>query len=242
MVERTDGGSVLRRFGQDNRAVVVLLLVLVLTDVCFLALHLYAVAREHPDGLFYLDVDRSYSEVFQYLKYVWLMALLGLYAVEQRVWQVAAWLPLFAYFLVDDAMRVHERGGAWFAANTGLTDRFGLRAVDFGELAVSALAGAILIVPLLAGYLRGDARTRWIFRWVGGLVGVLVVFGVLIDMLHIVVVENPSTGDWMGFVEDGGEMLALTAVVAFAVRINLSGGMPGFPARLDRADQGTMVA
>lgn len=169
----------------------------------------------------------SYAEVFQYFKFAWLLVLVALYAFEHRSWQVSMWLPVFAYLLADDALQFHERFGQQLVGVLGLTGAFGLRAVDFGELIVTGAATLVLMIPLIVGYVHSDARSRWIYRVFLVLVGVLAFFGVALDMLHIILGEY-GLGSLMAFLEDGGEMLSVTAMVAFALRINLSGGQPGF--------------
>lgn len=212
----------------DQRAVKIVLTLLVVADLLLFAVHWYAAAQGTLNPVYFVDKDLSYAEVFQYFKLTWLLALVALYVIEHRSWQVAMWLPAFAYFLGDDALQFHERGGRHLARTLELSDALGLRAVDFGELLITGAAGLVLAIPLIVGYLHGDARTRGIYQGFVVLVGVLLFFGVVMDMIHIL--AGPlGRGSPLGFVEDGGEMLSITAMVAFALRLSLSGGQPGFP-------------
>lgn len=211
-----------------HRAVRLVVAMVLVLDAVLAAIHLEAVVRGSGNVLLYLDADRSYGEFFQYLKFVWLLLLVALYAVEQRTWQIAMWLPAFAYFLADDSLQLHETWGGRLVEILRIDGVLGLRAQDLGEHLVSGLAGLALLLPLVLAYVHSDERTRWIHRGFLVLVGLLLFFGVVLDSIHVVVIDEPRTGDWMGFIEDGGEMFAVTLMVAFAVRINLSGGAPGF--------------
>ena len=83
-------------------------------------------------------------------------------------------------------------------------------------------------MPLIVGYLRGDARTKWIFRVMLALMVVLLVFALVVDAVHGLFIDIKLIDRAVGFIEDFGEMLALSALVVFAFRINVRGGMPGF--------------
>ncbi len=219
---------------RGNRAALVVGLMLLVADAALIAVHLDAVSRQSANPMLYVDIDRSYAELLQYLKFLWLLALLVWYSVEQRSWQMATWLPVFAYFLADDALSWHESMGARVAGQLATGPVFFLSAQDVGEILVTAGAGLVLLLPLVVGYVRANRPTRWVFHVLAALLVVLAGFGVVVDALHMVVVENPRTGDWMGTLEDGGEMVVVTVVVAFVVRLVARGGEPGLALRAPR--------
>lgn len=215
-----------------ERPVVLAAVLLLVGDLLIIAVHGIAAVQDRVDHLYYVDSDRGYGELFQYLKYAWLLVLLGIYAVEQRSWRVATWLPLFTYFLLDDALAVHERAGEWVAQRWSLAPVLGLRAVDLGELLVSAAAGLLVLLPVALAFVGSTPPTRQIFYGLGLLVAVLLSFGIVLDMVHIIVVDEPRIGDPVGLIEDGGEMLALSMLVVFvyglnAVRAGQSKGLSG---------------
>lgn len=216
---------------RGQRAVVLLLAMLIIADLLFIVLHVVAVLRG-PEAvtnlwLYRINGERGYAEFFQYMKLVYLCVLILFYAWSQRSWQMAAWVPLFGYFLLDDALQLHERFGARFVRELGLESALGLRGQDFGELLVSLLAGGILVIPLILGYLRGRATVRWVYRAMALMVGIFLFFGIVVDMLHSAVLPMLPGFDWMTLIEDGGEMVALSLVVAFALRLNVGGGGAG---------------
>jgi hypothetical protein len=195
------------------------------------------VGWDAPDVL-RVDMDGSYGEAYQYVKYFWLLILLVVYARQNRSWAMIAWVLLIAYFMLDDALLLHERAGFWYSSQSWAFGIGPVSAQSLGELTVSALVGVLLLVPLVVGYLRGDARTKWIFRVMLALVVVLLVFALVVDAVHGLFIDIKLIDRIVGFVEDFGEMLALSALVVFAFRINVSGGMPGFAADEKVADAG----
>lgn len=216
-----------------RRAVLLFALLVLLTDLLLIAIHLYASARGNTTREFYVDADRSFGEFVQYLKFVWLAVLVAVAAWTRSAWQLATWVPLFLYFLLDDALLIHERVGHWLAVEFGLGPAFGLRPADFGEHLVSAAVGLVVLVPLAVGYLRADAVIRREFHLFAAVVAVLLFFALVVDSAHVIVIDDPQVGDWMGFVEDAGEMLATSALVVavYLAALSAYAGGDGTPPR-----------
>jgi hypothetical protein len=222
-------GSWWRWCARDNRAVLLVLVGLVVFDLMAIALHIYATVRQLDNFIYYIHLDHSYGEFYQYAKYVWIFLLIAFHAFENRSWRVAMWLPATAFFFVDDTLEVHERSGAWVREAFGLGPAFGLRAQDVGELAFLGAAGLLITVPLVLGWIGADRRTRAIYLGFAALVGVLAFFGIVVDGVHMAFLEYPLVRSVLSVLEDGGEMVAVTLMVVFALRLNLSGGRQGFP-------------
>lgn len=207
-----------------------MLLYLILSvDVVLALVHVVVMVGWNAPDVWRVDMDGSYGEAYQYAKYLWLILLIVAYAKREHEWLLALWVPLIAYFLLDDALLVHERAGFWYASQEGAFGLGPISAQNVGELAVSALAGVALLGLLALGYARADARTRWIYRVMGVLVAALLVFAVVVDAVHGLVVDIRILDRSLGFIEDLGEMVVLTVLVVFAFRLNVSGGGPGFP-------------
>lgn len=217
-----------RWFARDNRAVLLAFVGLVVFDLMAIVLHIYATVRQLDNFIYYIHLDHSYGEFYQYAKYVWIFLLIAFYAYENRSWRPAMWLPTIAFFFLDDTLEVHEQAGAWVTETFGLGPAFGLRAQDVGEVVFIGGAGLVILVPLVIGWIGADRRTRAIYWGFAGLVGILGFFGVVLDGVHMAVVDYPFLRAVLSLVEDGGEMLAVTLMVVFALRLNLVGGRPGF--------------
>ncbi len=213
---------------RDQRAVRLVTWIVLSVDITLMLIHIVVMIGWDAPDILRIDMDGSYGEAYQYAKYLWLLILLATYARQSRSWPMLAWVLLVFYFLVDDALVIHERVGLWYSSSSWAFGVGPLSAQTFGELTMSALVGVIILVPLVVGYLRADARTKWIFRVMVALVVVLLVFALVVDAVHALFIDMKAIDRGLGFIEDAGEMLTLSALVVFATRLNVSGGMPGF--------------
>jgi hypothetical protein len=93
----------------------------------------------------------------------------------------------------------------------------GLRAQDFGEVTVSALAGTAFVGLIGFFYVRSSDRARNVSRDLALLVFLLAFFGVFIDMVHLALeaVHLPA----LTILEDGGEMVAMSITFSYVVHL-----------------------
>ena len=188
-----------------------LLILLVASDLAFIAGHVLNATVLHATNLLNTDVDGGYPEVFQYLKFFWIAILLVLTGARRRSVHYCAWALVFTYFLLDDALMLHEHVGASVSETLGFVPALGMRSADFGELIVSATAAAVLGIGLLVAYLRGSADFRKFSHDLVLLVGGLVFFGVGLDTIHVFFERF-----FLALLEDGGEMLMTSLIVWYA--------------------------
>jgi hypothetical protein len=126
--------------------------------------------------------------------------------------------------LVDDAFQLHENLGIVVANQFGYQPMAGLRAQDFGELTVTASAALILLPLLAAAYYWGSRAFKRACRPMVVLLGLLVIVGVGVDMIHIIVQTVTERSVWhrlLIIVEDGGEMLVMSLICAYALHLLL---------------------
>jgi len=209
-----------------ERSATLLLGLLLLVDAICIALHLLVWLPDRTLVLFSLERDGSYSEVFEYAKLLWVAVLLVVLARRQRSWSYLPPALLVVYLLVDDAVALHESLGGTLTDRLGFEARFGLRAKDFGELAVSAAAGLLFLPALALAYWRAAPPVRRTLLDFALLLGVLVFFAVAVDMLHSL--AGPA-GFWyraIGVLEDGGELVTLSVLVWYAF-LNAARDAPG---------------
>jgi hypothetical protein len=188
------------------------LLGLAAVDLAFVAAHV--AYRDEP--LYHLGRDGGYAEMFQYAKTYAVVCVLAVLWWRWREHVYAAWMLVFAYVLFDDALGIHERGGAVAAALLGYQPAFGLRPQDFGELTVWAAFGLGFVVLLLHAYVRAREHARRSARCIGALFCLVAFFGAVVDMLHSAV-QPPLLRAALSVVEDGGEMIAMSLVCAYTV-------------------------
>ncbi|HEX4857048.1 MAG TPA: hypothetical protein VFV28_09555, partial [Limnobacter sp.] len=199
-----------------------LLILLLSADLLFMGLHVVNTITpgwQYP--LLNIEKEGGYPELFQYLKYFWTSLLFILLARRQRQFSYLAWAALFTYLLLDDALTIHERLGGQIAASLDLQPAFGVRPQDLGELLCNLSAGALLVLPLAWSYMKGSAEFRSTSKLVGMLVALLACFGVLVDFAHMMVHTGWKLKFAIAMLEDGGEMLAASLLVALVYSLGL---------------------
>ena len=208
----TKAVSPLTRYWPRQGLIRPLLTLLLVGDGLFILAHLLYTRTGWvtADG-FWLGEERGYAELWQYLKFVGVIVLLGLLAIRQRTPLYHHWFLLFLYLLLDDALQLHETVGQWLATMLGLGEGWGLRPRDWGELIVFALAGLFFLTTLILTYQRSDppARTftHTLIAWVTALVGVAVVLDMVQESLRAT-----WAGSWLLLAEDGGELVVLSFI------------------------------
>ncbi len=148
--------------------------------------------------------DGSLPEMFNYAQAGLTAAFLFLVWRGTGALACLAWAAVFVFVLLDDSLQYHEQMGEWLARVLALTDRDGLRAVDFGELLAWVLAGAVLLPLVAAAALRTAGEERGFAILIGVVFSALVFFGLAVDMLHQITGLRMLT-----LLEDGGEMLSI---------------------------------
>lgn len=166
--------------------------------------------------------DRSVPEFYQYIKLGWCLALVVLLGWSARTWQPVKWAPLFAVLLLTDAATVHEQAGGWLAGALHLPAVAGLRPRDLGELVVAAAFMVPSLALVMVAWRRTSAPYRRFHVTIVALLGLLAAFGLIFDLLHSAA-RTPSVDQLVALLEDGGEMLAVSALLAFLVAHAASG-------------------
>lgn len=208
---------------QDTAASTFLLLLLV-ADCAFIVLHFLALTVLSNYPLLLLHVDQGYPEFFQYIKELWIVGLLLSLTIRTKAVGYSVWALLFLYLLIDDSLRIHETYGEFIAARLEFTPFLGLRAKDFGELAVSATAGGFFITLLALFYLNGSAAFKQTSRHLLLLLFALALFGIFFDMVHLATMGRWTFSYLLGIVEDGGEMIVMSVMAWYAFLLNLRKG------------------
>jgi hypothetical protein len=187
-----------------------LLFLLITTDLVFMLLHLaYTQTTLLSDSLFSLARDRGYAEFFQYMKELWILLLLGYLAVKRRSGLFLVFSLLFLYFLLDDALEFHENMGKFLADLLHLPSALGLRPMDWGELLVTASFGLLFASALGLVYMLSPLADRPAGRSLIWLVVWLAVFGVLADMVEILLTET-AVAPLLVILEEAGEMVVMS--------------------------------
>ncbi|WP_432557399.1 hypothetical protein [Granulicoccus sp. GXG6511] len=158
--------------------------------------------------------DGGYAEFLQYAKFAWCGLLLVVLARTGRTKALLLWVPFIAYLALDDVLQIHENVGAWLAEVLQIP-HFGLRSYHIGELLVAVAAIAVGLGLVLIGCFFSRPVVRGIFIDILLLVGLMAFFAVGVDAVHSLLGAFAPIEMVLGLVEDGGEMLALSLLVAY---------------------------
>lgn len=167
---------------------------------------------------FNITEDRSFPEWFNYLKLFLISSVLFIisFRIRNPLFVVLAFC--FFYALLDDSLRLHERGGGLLVERLGLPALAGMRSQDLGEFLIHAAAGFVAIAGLAVGWLRADAAYRRYAATFVFLLFLLAFFAVIVDVFRRAVISDADhlARGLAAVIEDGGEMLvtALSCWVA----------------------------
>ncbi len=195
-----------------------LLFVLLLADLAFILMHILYVLDYFTDPLLSVGRESGYAEVYQYIKEFWIAVLLLVLAINSRNVAYCAWCMLFTYFLLDDSLQIHERGGAFLVERLSLVPMFQLRAQDYGELIVTLVAATVIFSGIALSYFFSCPVLRKISKNLFFMVLLLVFFGVVVDMLHAAIEWRRGLFE---LAEDGGEMLIMSLIVGYVFSLRM---------------------
>lgn len=204
-----------------------LFLLLLGADLCFIVLHtVNSLTPLWNNPLLNIEKDAGYSEIYQYLKYFWACLLFIVIAAKTRTTPPTAWAFVFLVLLADDALGLHEQIGGLIALNLHFTPPWGLRTQDIGEVIYALGAALVLCIPLGLAYLRGTPHFKQATKHLLQLVVLLACFGVLVDLLHMLAQSGWRLQFVLAVMEDGGEMMAVSALLVYTATLCLRKGEP----------------
>ncbi len=212
-----------------NQIYTLLLVLLVLTDVAFIVAHtFYYINGDRIEyryssyrSLLHLEIDGSYPEFFQYLKFFWCGLIGFIYAARLRHLGFVFIGILFWYLLFDDLLKFHERAGGDIAGMLTLEPLFGLRLQDYGELIYAAMVGIPVFAIFAILIAMSQGKIRYQFMTIAALILALGVFGVLVDLFHGAIgTIGQNLRFTFGAIEDGGEMIVVSLALSYLYRMH----------------------
>ncbi|MGB5961539.1 MAG: hypothetical protein WBG73_12815 [Coleofasciculaceae cyanobacterium] len=187
------------------------------TDLVFICIHLIHIYTSFaPSYLFSIEEERSYADIYQYIKEYWIVIGLGFVLLKRYSTLYLGWFLLFVYVLLDDTVQIHEKVGKMISDHLNFVPMFDLRAVDFGELLVTACAGLFFLIFIGTAYRFGDRFSRGISRSLIRMILVLALFGIFFDMVHVAI-GSPTFKPILGLLEDGGEQVVMSVIAWFVL-------------------------
>jgi hypothetical protein len=215
----------------SNNSIKILFL-LVSTDLVFFCLHIFYKCQEWGalnickqfrfNELFAITTDLGYAEFFQYIKEFWIVVLLALVAWRNKSFLYLSWSLLFVYVLLDDSFGIHENLGDFISTKFSFIYALHLRAVDFGEIFVSAFFGTLFLILIAISYRFSKSIERKISRYLIVMLLALALAGIVADMLHMMfyMVGIEFMQRIFTFIEDGGEHLVMSVILGFVYSVS----------------------
>jgi hypothetical protein len=221
------------------RAVRLFLLLLICGDLVYMAIHLGHLYVPAMHGRhFSLETDGGLAEFYQYVKQMWVAMCLAVAFLRRRNMVLLAWAGFFAFLMLDDALEIHERAGFWLGQRLSLPAVAGLRPDDLGELLVAGAVGGSLLLVLALAWWRDREPTWRLSRELLILTVALGLCGVVLDTFHVIAYfRAPAISNPLAFLEDGGELVIVSVLTAFA--LDLAVRTAPAPLRLRRLLFGT---
>ncbi|RMG59763.1 MAG: hypothetical protein D6722_21785 [Bacteroidetes bacterium] len=129
--------------------------------------------------------------------------------------------------MLDDTLALHETWGVYLASAGDFPSVMGLRPEDLGELFVVVTYGLVLFPPLFLAYFRSTPKVRSHAHLFFIFFGLLLFCGVFLDILHMMVLDYTVLRASVSILEDAGEIVSLSLMVAFAFVLldNEDGGL-----------------
>jgi len=183
----------------------------VLFDLGFIELY-----RKLGSTAFDIEVENAYPEYYENLKEFFIAGMAIWVFIRKKELLYACWAGLLTYLFVDDTFQLHERIGAFLGGLIWFHPPLGLRPSDVGELIVSAVVGTCFLVALALNFRQGTREAKGVSLALFGLLISLAAFGVVVDMVHIVI-QSDVWKYRLGLIEDGGEMLVVSSMLAFVL-------------------------
>ena len=199
-----------------------ILMGLILVDLVVIGLNFYNswIPDDQWSEFLALASDNSIGELVQYCKWFLITVLFVLLIIKRSSISYLSWALVFLYLLLDDSMQIHETVGGYLMQGYDFATPGGLRLQDIGELAVSAIAGSTLLLISIWAYKKGDDFFKITTQNMLYLFLALVFFGVVFDVIAVMVYSGNITAFFFDVFEDGGEMIVASLMLWYAVLVS----------------------
>lgn len=162
-----------------------------------------------------IDRDWSAGEITNYLKWS-LLAFVFLTAyVRSRAVMMLSLFAVVLILLADDSLQIHETLGPVVVHALGLQEVLGLAAYTVGPIVVWGTLGLAVLTLTWIGWRTASTEMKSALYPVFTLFFGIVFCAVGVDALHELVDLPKVIKGVLGLIEDGGEMLLLTAMLHY---------------------------
>ena len=191
------------------------LLWLLVVDGLLIAADLLCRLQVLADVRFLVSQERGFGELFMYAKAAAGVVMLTVLADRGASLALLLWALVFLLVLADDALALHERAGQYLASFADLPSFGALRDNQVGELAFFVWLGTCCAVLVGLAWHVGTPGDRRLSRVLLVCFGALGFCATALDAMASSM-RRSRYGDAFVVLEDGGEMLVMSVVVATA--------------------------
>ncbi len=177
------------------------------------------ILSEIAGGVFNISREYSVPEFYQYAKEIWIGVLLFVAFRKSKKLVFLSFALIFFYLFIDDALLYHEIAGEWINQNFILPNVLfgcGLSRDNLAEAVSLLLPGLILGAIFIMAYFKERLQLGRVCHVYLFLFFLLAVFGIVFDIVHGTVTQHRHL---MGVIEDFGEMLVMSMMLAYTHHI-----------------------
>ncbi len=158
--------------------------------------------------------DASVSEHFNFAKWAAIISVFGYAYYKRRLLIFACLAVVFALILADDYFQLHEQAGRFSRSIYGEDLRIAVALAEIGFWI--ALALTCLAILALAWRKTSNACRREL-RPLAALFAGVVICGAGVDFIHYFTEKKSWTAGVLMIIEDGGEMIFISLMLAYAI-------------------------
>lgn len=213
MTKKVKAGE-LERFNNTAKQASKCVVMVLAIDALLLTLFLRWAYVEHnhmADSILYghlrfSSVDGSLMESWGYIKEAMIICLAVFAFKRTNEVFYAAYAVLFASVLADDYLGLHEAVAGWLS-NPSLLGRY-------GNIPAAVLVSVLPLALAAFGFCKLARARRMPGLMLLASFGLMAFFAVVVDNLHELLVGSQHFQTASSFIEDGGELVSLTVILA----------------------------
>ncbi len=185
------------------------LLSLLWADFCFIIIHIW------QGGLWRMNEEWSFPDIFQYSKEIFLGVILLLFYIKAKQKIFILYSGVFFYFFLDDSLGFHEKF-SFFSMDTFYIGLFGKKIELYSEDVLFGIVGVIIIFLFFLTYRKSDFLSRKIALIILILLFIFAFFAAVIDYINNFFASKPS--ELPLIIEESGEMFVISIICFYILR------------------------
>ncbi len=204
--------------------------VLLAFDFLFILLHIISGYLRYKKYIYFNDIelasfslskDGGYSEIFQYLKELTISGVLFCIYLKKQINLFGVLALFFLYIFLDDSIRIHERLGELLSQKFGHIPWTQIDPKYIGELLTFIFVGILFSVLIFLNK-RDEISNFFVkFNVLVKLIGLLIFFGVGIDLIHSLVLSEYFLNAVFVILEDGGELFIMSFILFYVLNLGI---------------------